>query len=144
MATLPRSFALCLRCMPNNCQSCCLVKFTLVDPLEPPKANISSPTLQPMKEMWLVMSLPLCAPLQEVNVIYHQCSSTGGTKTGFFMTPLEPPKANISSPTLQPMREMWLVMSLPLCAPLQEVNVIHHQCSSTGGTKTGFFMTTPE
>ena len=37
------------------------------------------------------------------------------------------------------MREMWLVMSLPLHPPLQEVNVIHHQHSSTGGTKMGFF-----
>ena len=31
-----------------------------------------------------------------------------------------------------------------LSPPHQEVNIIHHQCSSTGGTKMGFFMTTPE
>ena len=59
-------------------------KFTLVDLLEPPKANKSGPTLWPVREMWLLMSLPLRPPLQEVNVIHHQRSSTGGTKMGFF------------------------------------------------------------
>ena len=42
------------------------------------------------------------------------------------------------SHTAQPMREMWLVMSLPLCPPLQEVNIIITGSSSTGGTKMGF------
>ena len=65
---------------------CCLVKFTSVYPLEPPKANVSSLTLWPVRGMWLVMSLPLRPPHQEVNIICHQCSSTGGTKMGFFMT----------------------------------------------------------
>ena len=51
-----------LRCRPNNCQSCCWVRFTSVDLLEPPRANISSLTLRPMREMWLVMSLPLHPP----------------------------------------------------------------------------------
>ena len=36
MAVLPRRLALHLRCEPNNCQSCCRVRFTLVDPLDLP------------------------------------------------------------------------------------------------------------
>ena len=83
MAAPPRRLALCLRCEPNNCQSCCWVRFTLVDPLELPRANVSGLTLLPMREMWLVMSLPLCPPLQEVNIIITGSSSTGGTKMGF-------------------------------------------------------------
>ena len=58
MAAPPRKLALCLRCEPNNCQSCCWVRFTFVDPLELPRANISSLTLQPMREMWLVVMSP--------------------------------------------------------------------------------------
>ena len=81
-AALPRRLALHLRCEPNNCQSCCRVKFTLVDLLELPRANISGLTLWPMRGMSLVMSLPLCRPLQEVNVIVTGSSSTGGTKMG--------------------------------------------------------------
>ena len=64
------------------CQSCCRVKFTLVDLLELPRANVSSLTPWPMREMSLVMSLPLHPPLQEVNVIITGSSSTGGTKMG--------------------------------------------------------------
>ena len=78
MAALPRRLALHLRCEPNNCQSCCWVKFTLVDLLELPRANVSGLTPQPMREMSLVMSLPLHPPLQEVNVIITSSSSTGG------------------------------------------------------------------
>ena len=62
MAAPPRRLALCLRCGPSSCQSCCLVKFTSVDLLEPPKASESGPTLWPMRETRLVMSLPLCPP----------------------------------------------------------------------------------
>ena len=64
-------------------KSCCWVKFTLVDPLELPRAHISGLTLQPMREMWLVTSLPLHPPPRS------KCSSslavavTGGTKMGF-------------------------------------------------------------
>ena len=60
----------------------CWVKFTSADPLELPRANISSLTPQPVREMLLVMSLPLCPPLQEVNTIVTGSSSTGGTKMG--------------------------------------------------------------
>ena len=62
MVAPPRRLALHLRCKPNNCQSCCWVRFTLVDLLELPRANVSSPTPWSMREMWLVMSLPLHPP----------------------------------------------------------------------------------
>ena len=62
MVALPRRLALHLRCEPNSCQSCCQVRFTLVDPLELPRANISGLTPWPMREMSLVMSLPLHPP----------------------------------------------------------------------------------
>ena len=78
-----KELALCLRCEPNNCQSCCLVRFTLVDPLELERASVSGLTLWPVREMWLVKSLLLHPPLQEVNVIVTGSSSTGSTKTGF-------------------------------------------------------------
>ena len=83
MVVPPRRLALHLRCKQNNCQSCCQVRFTLVDPLELPRANISSLTPWPMREMWLVTSFPLRPPLQEVNVIVTSSSRTGGTKMGF-------------------------------------------------------------
>ena len=51
MAAPPRRLALHLRCEPNNCQSCCWVRFTLVDPLELPRANVSGLTPRPMREM---------------------------------------------------------------------------------------------
>ena len=57
-------------------------RFTLVDLLELPRANISGLTLWPVREMWLVTSLPLHPPLQEVNVIVTGSSSTGSTKMG--------------------------------------------------------------
>ena len=62
MAAPPKRLALHLRCEPNSCQSCCWVKSTLVDPLELPRADISSLTPWPMREMSLVMSLPLSVP----------------------------------------------------------------------------------
>ena len=83
MAQPPRRLALHLRCKPNSCQSCCRVKSTLVDPLELPRAEVSGLMPQPMREMLLVMSLPLHPPLQEVNVIITGSSSTGSTKMGF-------------------------------------------------------------
>ena len=76
MAAPPRRLALCLRCRPSSCQSCCLVKFTLVDPLEPPKENESGPTPWTVKETWLVMTLPLPPPHQEVNEVCHHCKSS--------------------------------------------------------------------
>ena len=45
-------------------------------------ANVSGLTPWPMREMSLVMSLPLHPPLQEVNVIITCSSSIGSTKMG--------------------------------------------------------------
>ena len=74
MAAPPRRLALCLRCGPSSCPSCCQVKFTSVALLEPPKGNKSSPTLWPMRETWLVMTPP--PPHQEVNEAHHHCKSS--------------------------------------------------------------------
>ena len=59
MVAPPRRLALHLRCGPNSSPSCCQVKFTSVDPLEPPKENESCPTPWPMRETWVVTALPL-------------------------------------------------------------------------------------
>ena len=75
MVAPPRRLALCLRCGPSSFPTCCQVKFTSVDLLEPPKRNESSPTPWPMREMWLVMT-PLPPPHQEVNEAHHHCKSS--------------------------------------------------------------------
>ena len=59
----PRRLALCLRCKPNNCQSCCRVRFTLVViHWSCQGANISGLTLWPVREMSLVMEPPSSSP----------------------------------------------------------------------------------
>ena len=89
MVAPPRRLALHLRCEPNNCQSCCQVRFTLVDPLELPRANVSGLTLRPVREMSLVMSLPLHPPLQEVNTIVTGTAVQAVLRRDSYMTTSE-------------------------------------------------------
>ena len=121
MAALPRKLALCLRCGPSSFPSCCQVKFTSVDLLEPPKGNESGPTPWHVREAWLVLT-PL-SPHQEVNEVCHHCKS-------------------LSLHSSTAVRCATIVS--PHCIIIIIIIFIRHQHSSTGSTKMGIFMTTPK
>ena len=79
----PRKLALCLRCEPNNCQSCCQGKVYLGGSTGATKGKRKRSHTVAREGDVAGDKPPSLSPLQEVNVIVTGSSSTGSTKMGF-------------------------------------------------------------